>query len=65
MRASDYARFCLPGRAFFEDPGREPDARDRFPLADADLPVGWRRHEAGVWVQCRPADPGKYLPEQG
>jgi tRNA A-37 threonylcarbamoyl transferase component Bud32 len=65
MRAPDYARFCLPGRAFFEDPGREPDARDRFPLADADLPVGWRRHEAGVWVQCRPADPGKHLPEQG
>ena len=65
MRASDYARFCLPGRAFFEDPGREPDTGDRFPLADADLPVGWRRHEAGVWVQCRPADPGKHLPEQG
>jgi tRNA A-37 threonylcarbamoyl transferase component Bud32 len=65
MRAPDYARFCLLDRAFFEDPGREPDARDRFPLADADLPVGWRRHEAGIWVQCRPADPGKHLPEQG
>ena len=54
MRAPDYARFCVPGRAFFEDPGREPDARDRFPLADADdlLPVGWRRREAGIWVQC-------------
>ena len=65
MRTPDYARFCVPDRAFFEDPGREPDARDRFPLADADLPVGWRRHEAGSWVQCRPADPGKHLPEQG
>ena len=65
MRAPDYARFCLLDRAFFEDPGREPDARDRFPLADADLPVGWRRHEAGIWVQCRPADTGKHLPEQG
>jgi tRNA A-37 threonylcarbamoyl transferase component Bud32 len=65
INASDYARFCLPDHAFFEDPGREPEAQDRFPLADADLPVGWRRHEAGVWVQCRPADPGKHLPEQG
>ena len=65
MRAPDYARFCLLDRAFFEDPGREPDSRDRFAPADADLPVGWRRHEAGIWVQCRPADTGKHLPEQG
>jgi tRNA A-37 threonylcarbamoyl transferase component Bud32 len=65
MRPPDFARFCLLDRDFFEDPGREPDARDRFPAADADLPVGWRRHEAGVWVQCRPADLGKHLPEQG
>jgi hypothetical protein len=64
MRAPDYARFCLPDRVFFEDPGREPDARDRFPPADADLPIGWRRHEAGSWVQCLPAF-GKHLPEQG
>ena len=62
-RATDYARFCLPGGDFFENPGREPEARDRFPLADADLPIGWRRHEAGSWVQCLPA--GKPLPEQG
>jgi len=65
MRTPDYTRFCVPDRAFFEDPGREPDAQDRFPLADADdlLPVGWRRREAGIWVQCLPPD--RPLPEQG
>ncbi|HWG23000.1 class III lanthionine synthetase LanKC [Actinospica sp.] len=63
MRAPDYARYCVLDRAFFEDPGHAPDARDRFPPADAELPIGWRRHESGIWVQCLPAD--KLLPEQG
>jgi tRNA A-37 threonylcarbamoyl transferase component Bud32 len=64
LRAPDYARFCVLDRAFFEDPNREPDARDRFPLTGAELPAGWRRHESGIWVQCLPAG-GKQLPEQG
>lgn len=50
-------------RAFFEDPGHEPDGRDRFPLADARLPSGWQWRESGIWVQCSPA--GRQLPEQG
>jgi serine/threonine protein kinase len=63
MRAPDYARFCARDRAFFDAPAREPDESDRFRAADADLPLGWRRHEAGSWIQCLPMH--KPLPEQG
>ncbi len=63
MRAPDYARFCVRDRAFFDAPGGEPEALDRFAPADADLPIGWRRHESGGWVQCLPMH--KPLPEQG
>src|SRR6266545_5763343 len=58
-----YWAYCVADDAFFDAPGRIPDADTRFALADRPAPRGWQRGEQDVWVGLAP--PVSDLPIQG
>lgn len=55
--------YCAADRDYFDAPGRIPDEDTRYPLADGEVPEGWRRGARGLWATLMPD--GVRLPDQG